>query len=157
MATRAVTDKCKDIVERIAMHFGLVGSNGIDLVISKEGIPYVVEVNPRFQGTLECVERVLGINIVKAHVKACLEGILPTTIKKRQVFYTRLILFAPQRSMVPDLTTFEEVRDIPIPRVIVEKGEPVCSIVAEAADRNSSLRKAKTIAKLIRKSLQPQG
>ena len=155
MATRAVTDKCKDIVERIAMHFGLVGSNGIDLVISNDGIPYVVEVNPRFQGTLECVEQVLGINMVKAHVKACLEGILPTIIKKPQVFCTRLILFAPQRSMVPDLTIFEEVRDIPIPRVIVEKGEPVCSIIVEAADRNSSLRKAKAIAKLIRKSLQP--
>ena len=95
--------------------------------------------------------------MVKAHVKACLEGILPTTIKTPQVFCTRLILFAPQRSMVPDLTIFEEVRDIPIPRVIVEKGEPVCSIIVEAADRNSSLRKAKTIAKLIRKSLQPQG
>ena len=155
VATRAVTDKCKDIVERIAMHFGLVGSNGIDLVISKEGIPYVVEVNPRFQGSLECVERVLGMNVVKAHVKACLEEILPTIVKKPQVFCVRLILFAPQRSIMPDLNTFEEVRDIPLPRVIVEKGEPVCSIVVEAADRNSSLRKAKIIAELIRKSLQP--
>ena len=156
VATRAVTDKCKDIAERIAMHFGLVGSNGVDLVISKEGIPYVVEVNPRFQGTLECVQRVLGINIVEAHVKACLEGILPTIVKKPQVFCVRLILFAPQRSIIPDLTTFKEVRDIPLPRVIVEKGEPVCSIVVEAADRNSSLRKARIIAELIRKSLQPQ-
>lgn len=155
VTTRAITDKCKDIVERIAMHFGLIGSNGIDLVISKDGTPYVVEVNPRFQGTLECVERVLGINIVKAHVKACLEGILPTIIKKSSVFCTRLILFAPHRSIMPDLNTFEEVRDIPLLRVIVEKGEPVCSIVVEAADRNSSLRKARITAELIRKSLQP--
>jgi len=156
LASRAVTDKCKDIVERIAMHFGLVGSNGIDLVISKEGIPYVVEVNPRFQGTLECVERVLGINVVKAHVKACLEEIHPTIVKKTAVFCTRLILFAPQRSIVPDLTTFGEVRDIPLPRVIAEKGEPICSIVVEATDRNSSLRKARIIAESIRRSLQPQ-
>ncbi len=155
VTTRAITDKCKDIVERIAMHFGLIGSNGIDFVISKAGTPYVVEVNPRFQGTLECVEQVLGINIVKAHVKACFEGILPTIIKKLSVFCTRLILFAPQRSIVLDLTTFEEVRDIPLPKVIVEKGEPICSIVAEAADRNSSLRKAIIIAESIRKSLQP--
>jgi len=156
VATRVVMDKCKSIAERIASHFGLVGSNGIDLVISKEGIPYVVEVNPRFQGTLECVERVLGINIVAAHVKACLQGILPTVAKKTTVFCTRLILFAPERSMVPDLNAFKEVRDIPLPKVIIEKGEPVCSIVVEGANRESSLRKAITTAERIRKSLQPQ-
>ena len=153
--TRAVTDECKDIVERIAMRFGLVGSNGIDLVISNEGIPYVVEVNPRFQGTLECVERVIEINIVKAHVKACLEGTLPNIAKKTSIFCTRLILFAPQRSIVPDLTAFEEIRDVPLPGVIVEKGEPVCSVVVDGTDRNSSFGKAMTIAESIRRSLQP--
>ena len=156
VATRAVMDECKSIAERITSHFGLVGSSGIDLVISKEGIPYVVEVNPRFQGTLECVERVLGINMVEAHVKACLQGILPTIVKKPAVFCTRLILFASERSMVPDLNSFEEVRDIPLPKVIIEKGEPVCSIVIEGTDRNSSLRKARIIAESIRKSLQPR-
>lgn len=156
MATRAVIDKCKTIAERITLHFGLVGSNGVDLVISKEGIPYVVEVNPRFQATLECVEQVLGINMVEAHVKACLQGILPTILKKTAAFCTRLILFAPQRSIVPDLNAFEEVRDIPLPKVIIEKGEPVCSIVVEGANRESSLRKAVTTAEQIRKLLEPR-
>ncbi len=156
VATRAVMDKCKSTAERIASHFGLIGSNGVDLVISKEDTPYVVEANPRFQATLECVERVLEINMVEAHVKACVQGSLPTIAKKPAVFCTRLILFAPQRSVVPDSSVFEEVRDIPLPRVIVEKGEPVCSIVVEGADRNSSFRKARIIAESIRKSLQPQ-
>ena len=156
VATGAVMDKCKSVAEKITSHFGLIGSNGVDLVISKEDIPYVVEVNPRFQATLECIEQVLEINMVEAHVKACVQGNLPTIAKKTAVFCTRLILFAPQRSVVPDLSVFEEVRDIPLPRVIIEKGEPVCSIVVEGADRNSSLRKARIIAELIRKSLQPQ-
>jgi len=156
VTTRSVMNRCKNTTERITSHFGLIGSNGIDFVISKEGIPYVVEVNPRFQATLECVERVLGINMVEAHMKACLQGILPIIVKKTAVFCTRLILFAPQRSIIPDLSVFEEVRDIPIPEVIIEKGEPVCSIVREGADRNSSLRKARIIAELICKSLQPR-
>jgi len=155
-ATRAVVDRCKSIAERITSHFGIVGSNGIDLVVSKEGIPYVVEVNPRFQATLECVEQVLGINMVEAHVKACVQENLPAIAKKTAVFCTRLILFAPQRSVVPDLSVFEEVRDIPLPGVIIEKGEPVCSIGVEGTDRNSSLREARMIAKLIRKLLQSQ-
>ena len=156
VTTRSVMNRCKNTTERITSHFGLIGSNGIDFVISKEGIPYVVEVNPRFQATLECVERVLGINMVEAHMKACLQGILPIIVKKTAVFCTRLILFAPQRAIIPDLSVFEEVRDIPIPEVIIEKGEPVCSIVREGADRNSSLRKARIIAELICKSLQPR-
>lgn len=156
VTTRSVMNRCKNTAERIASHFGLVGSNGMDFVISKEGIPYVVEVNPRFQATLECVERVLGINMVEAHMKACLQGILPIIVKKTAVFCTRLILFAPQRSIIPDLSVFEEVRDILIPEAIIEKGEPVCSIVREGADRNSSLRKARIIAESICKSLQPQ-
>jgi len=150
-----VVNRCKNIAERITSHFDLIGSNGIDFVISEEGILHVVEVNPRFQATLECVERILGINMVEAHVKTCLQEKLPTIIKKNAVFCTRLILFAPQRSVVPDLSAFEEVRDIPIPEVIIEKGEPVCSIVVEGANREFSLRKAMTIVEQIRKSLQP--
>jgi predicted ATP-grasp superfamily ATP-dependent carboligase len=156
VTTRSVINRCKNTAERITSHFGLVGSNGTDFVISKEGIPYIVEVNPRFQATLECVEQVLGINIVEAHMKACLQGILPTIAKKTAVFCTRLILFAPQSSIIPDLSVFEEVRDIPLPEVIVEKGEPICSVVREGADRNSSLRKARIIAESICKSLQPR-
>jgi len=153
---KAVVGRCKGMVERVASHFNLVGSNGIDFVISREGVPYVIEVNPRFQGTLECVEKTLDVNIVKAHVEACVQGKLPTLEKSPSAFCVRLILFAPQRSVVPDLSVFKEVRDIPLPRVIIEEGEPVCSIMVDGANRNSSLREARMIAESIRKLLQPQ-
>lgn len=152
---RTVVDTCEDITEKITSHFGLVGSNGIDLVISKEGIPYVIEVNPRFQGTLECVERVLGINLVESHIKACIYGTLPKVSRTPSVFCTRLILFASQQSIMPSLSTLDEVRDIPLPGVLVEQGEPVCSIVTERLNRDSSLKKARSIAKLIHNSLKP--
>jgi len=153
--TAAITDACKSVVEKVVLHFGLVGSNGVDLVISEESVPYVIEVNPRFQGTLECVERVLRTNIVEAHVKACVQGTLPTILKKPSVFCVRLILFAPQRSITPDLGAFEGVRDIPLPGVIIEESEPVCSIVVEGTSRDSSLRKARKIIEGICRSLQP--
>jgi len=151
---KAVTDRSKGIVERVASHFNLVGSNGIDLVVSKEGEPYVIEVNPRFQGTLECVERILNVNVVKAHVEACVQGKLPTIEKSLSAFCVRLILFAPQRSIVPDLNVFEEVRDIPLPGVIIERGEPVCSVMVKKANRGSSIKEAMKIAKLIYESLE---
>jgi len=145
----SVLEKCKSIAEKIALHFGLNGSNGIDLVISKEGKPHVVEVNPRFQGTVECVERVLGINLVESHINACLYGSLPKIKEKKPTFCTRLILYAPKRVIAPNLTGFREVRDVPLPGIIIEKGEPLCSIITEGKNRKISFQKVKKIAKSI--------
>ncbi len=154
VTTRRVKDECKSISERIISHFALVGSNGIDLVISKEGKPYVVEVNPRFQGTIECIERTLSLNIVKAHVEACVQGTLPTIKQDLSTSCVRLILLAPEDSVVPDLSIFREVRDIPMPNVIIEQGEPLCSVVVEGKTRISALRKARMISRLIYEKLQ---
>ncbi len=152
--TKLLFEKCRFIAEKIALHFGLLGSNGIDIVISEDGTPYVVEVNPRFQGTLGCVEKVLGINLVDAHVKACLYNELPT-IKQRSNFWTRLILYAPSRIVAPDLTTLSRVRNIPPPHSIIEEGEPLCSVLANGESREISFQKANDLAKVIYGKLQP--
>ncbi|MGB9713795.1 MAG: ATP-grasp domain-containing protein [Candidatus Bathyarchaeales archaeon] len=141
-------EQCESIAKETALHFGLRGSNGIDIVISKEGTPYVVEINPRFQGTLGCVERVFGINLVDAHIKACLYGEMPT-VRKASKFCTRLILYAPKHVVVPDLTVFPNVWDIPLPSSIIEEGEPLCSVLTEAKSRDASFRKAQREAELI--------
>ncbi|MBS7635723.1 ATP-grasp domain-containing protein [Candidatus Bathyarchaeota archaeon] len=152
--TKSFFGKCQLIAEKIATHFGLIGSNGVDIVISKDGTPHVIEVNPRFQGTLGCVERVLGINLVDAHVRACLYDELPT-IKAPSNFCTRLILYAPKRVVVPDLTTLKGVRNVPPPHSIIERGEPICSVLAEGESRKTSLWKATRLAKVIYNRLQP--
>jgi predicted ATP-grasp superfamily ATP-dependent carboligase len=150
-----ISSVCKELAERIALHFELAGSNGVDLAISDDGVPYVVEVNPRFQGSLECVENVLGLNIVEAHMKACRRGLLPKVPNAICEFCTRLILFAPRRSVVPDLSRHAEVRDVPVPGVVIEKGEPICSVIAEERDRDSSLKRAEGVAQKILSSLKP--
>lgn len=143
----SVFEKCKLTAEKVALYFGLRGSNGIDIVLS-EGEPYVMEVNPRFQGTLGCVERVLGINLIESHIRACLHGELPK-IREPSKFCARLILYAPRRVFAPDLTAFQEVWDVPLPDSIIEEGEPLCSILAEGESRDSSFQKASSLAELI--------
>jgi predicted ATP-grasp superfamily ATP-dependent carboligase len=150
----SVFEKCESIAEKIALHFGLRGSNGIDMVISGDGTPYVVEVNPRFLGTLGCIERVFGINMVEAHVEACLYGEMPT-IRKASKFCTRLILYAPKRVIASDLTVFEDVWDIPLPNSLIEEGEPLCSVLTEGKSRDASLQKAEEKAKSIYCRLRP--
>ena len=145
----SILESCKRVTGKISSHFGLKGSNGIDLVISEDGTPYVMEVNPRFQGTLECVERVLGMNLVKSHIDACLHDPLPTIRERISTFCTRLILYAPERIVAPDLTVFPEVRDVPLPRAIIEKREPLCSIITAGKNRELSFQKGKKLAQSI--------
>jgi len=142
--------KCLYISQKIAQHFNLKGSNGVDIVISeKEKLPYIIEVNPRFQATLECVEHILGLNIVKLHIAACLNNHLPNISYKERKYCTRLILFAKDRVKVMNLTNLNEIRDIPYPGAIIEKGEPLCSVVVESNKQHLSFKKALEKANLI--------
>lgn len=150
---RPIIERCKEAVERVVNHFHLVGSNGVDFVITSEGQPKVVEVNPRFQGSLECVERVLDINLVKAHIEASTSGILPSFEEPRD-FCVRLILYALKRSRIPALGAPEGVRDVPFEGVFVEEGEPLCSVIAEGDNRNLALQKAMGLANSIYGSIE---
>ncbi len=143
------------VSKKIISHFGLVGSNGVDFIVTNEGRPYVVEVNPRFQGTLECVERVYGLNLVHAHVEACVKHRLPKRTRTPRGFCTRLILYSPHRSVGPDLAGFRGVRDVPLRGVIIEDGEPVCSIIAEGPTREASLRNGWQVVRSIWNALMP--
>ncbi len=154
---KEIINTCDSVVQKIASYFDLEGSNGIDMVISNDNVPYVVEINPRFQGTLECVERSLGLNLVEAHMKACNQGSLPVLSEKASACYcVRLILYAKQRSVVPNLSCIKEVRDIPAPETIVEEGEPFCSVVVQGQTRNITLRKAITSAEHIYGMVTPK-
>jgi len=143
---RDIVRECMWIAEEVCVHFGLVGSNGVDFVISPEGHPYVIEVNPRFQGTLECVDKAFGLNVVKMHVNACLRGKLPTKTAHQRAFCTRLIVFAPERCQIPDFRHASWLRNVPLPGSLVEKGEPVCSVLALGRTENQSLGLARNRA-----------
>lgn len=134
--------RCDTIVKKVGASFKLRGSNGIDIVISEEGIPHVIEVNPRFQGSLECVERVLGMNLVEIHVEASTTGNIPPKLCRPSGFSARLITYAPRRLSAPDLASEIWARDIPFPGSIVEKGEPLCSVVLDGETRSDAWKKA---------------
>lgn len=151
--TESILEKCKNTVEKIASRFGLIGSNGIDFVVSKENTPYVMEVNPRFQATLPCVERVVGINMVEAHINASVHNSLPQISEKSSAACTRLILHTPTRIITPDLTGLPNVMNVPLPGVIIEQGEPLCSVIIDGNSEQSSLLKAEREASEIYKML----
>ncbi|HEU4682715.1 MAG TPA: ATP-grasp domain-containing protein, partial [Gemmatimonadales bacterium] len=58
------------LASSVTREFGLVGLNGIDFM-AREGVPYPIEVNPRFSGSMELVERIHDLPMFELHVRAC--------------------------------------------------------------------------------------
>src|SRR5881628_3376453 len=117
--------------------FGLVGVNGIDFVAAR-GVPYPVEINPRYTASMELVERAYDISIFATHALAC-AGTLPAfdlatappgAIGKA-ILYARRDLTAPDtRGWLED----ESVRDVPAPGERIARGRPICTVFARGAD-----------------------
>jgi predicted ATP-grasp superfamily ATP-dependent carboligase len=135
-------NNCKKVVKKITKCFNLKGSNGIDVVISKNNIPYVIEVNPRFQGSLGCVEQALDVNLVEMHLKSCIQKELPSKTPKPLRYSVRLILYAPKRLKAPYLVLDPNLQDIPYLGSIIDEGEPFCSIFTIGENREGALSKA---------------
>ncbi len=111
--------------EAVINYLSLVGSNGVDLILRNDDL-FLIEVNPRLQGTFECAEASLGINMMKAHMEAC-NGVM-MNIPKPKKFAVKMIIHNMQRSIVGDLS-FKGVYDVPKKNVIIEKGEPVVTVI----------------------------
>ncbi len=143
--------ECEKITSRITDHFNLKGTNGIDIIISNQKKEiYVIEVNPRFQGTLECLENFLNLNLIELHKKACLNrDIKKCNYPLESIFYMRAILYAKTNIIAFDLSDYDFVRDIPYPGFKINKGDPICSIISCSTNREKSLENLELLAKNI--------
>lgn len=111
--------------EEVIDKLGLIGSNGVDYILH-DGELYLIEVNPRLQGTLECAELSLNMNMMEAHLEACQGNMIDVHLPQK--FAVKKIVHAMERSQVGDLS-FQGVYDLPAPEVIIEKGEPIATII----------------------------
>ncbi len=142
--------KCEDLANKIVADLGLKGSNGIDIVLSSEEKINIIEINPRFQSTIECVESYLKINLVEEHVKSCIENILPSRIHRpKSSYFSRGILYAKSNLEVADLSSYDFVRDVPKPGYLIQEGDPICSVMAYSDNRNQCFYETKHLAEKI--------
>lgn len=116
----------KNISEDLIHEFNLVGSNGVDYVLDNDGQLKIIEINPRFQGTYELVENVLGINLLDAHIKAC-EGEL-IEVPNAGPYSVKKIIYARKQVNIGDLN-IPNVFDVPYQGVKIEKDQPLVTII----------------------------
>ncbi len=136
-----------ELAEEIVSELGLFGSNGVDFLLTKHG-PVVVEVNSRFQGSLDTVEMATGLNVFAAHLES-FAGRLPERPIPR-LYAGRAILFATR-----DFTIEEDLRrdwtaDVPCKGSRISVDDPVLSILAKGSGRDEVLALLKTRAAKLR-------
>jgi predicted ATP-grasp superfamily ATP-dependent carboligase len=130
------------LARAVVAEFDLVGVNGIDFV-EKGGVPYAIEVNPRWSASMELVEQAYALSVFGAHAAACAEGVLPEfdlvrarggarAVGKAVVFARRDVAVGDTRAWLEDAS----VRDVPHPGETIRAGGPVCTVFA--ADRDGA-------------------
>ncbi len=139
------------LAEELVLEFKLLGSNGVDFLVSEKG-PVVLEINPRFQGSLDTVEKAMDINLFKAHA-GCFRGELPEKPKAkcfaaRGIIYSDRELFIDRKLM--DVILREKGADIPSQGTIAEPDEPLTSLFACTSTREEALLSLKRGASRIK-------
>ncbi|MCX9025925.1 MAG: ATP-grasp domain-containing protein [Candidatus Methanoperedens sp.] len=141
--------------KQIAIEFKLRGSNGIDFMLTDKGL-YVIEVNPRFQGSIDTVELSTGLNVFDAHIKS-FSGELPA-LREPRCFAAKNIIYADKklkinRDISDTLVKYMskgKAADIPNPGQEVHPDEPVTTILATARTRKMVQEKVRRSAQYIK-------
>lgn len=121
------------MAEEIIAKLGLLGSNGVDFLLTRQG-PIVVEVNARFQGSLDTVEMATGLNVFQAHLQS-FAGKLP----KRPLVRCsagRAIIYASRDLLIKNDFCKDGIADAPKPGSRIRKEDPALSILARGSSRD---------------------
>lgn len=130
----ALLARASAMAEVVTREFGLVGLNGIDFV-AREGVPWPIEVNPRYSASMELLERAADVSLFALHADAC-GGRLPAAAPaaprrvhgKAIVFARRPIAAGDTRRWLRDDT----IADVPQPGERIPRGRPICTVFASA-------------------------
>ena len=122
-----------EMAEEIVAELELVGSNGVDFLLTDSG-PLVVEVNPRFQGSLDCVELATGQNIFQAHLQS-FSKVLPDKMKMPCLAAGRAIIYATRDMQIEEDLSASWATDVPRPGCKIGKDDPILSILATGNGR----------------------
>jgi uncharacterized protein len=128
---RELIDTTTQMASFVTAEFGLVGLNGIDF-IARNGVPYPIEVNPRYSASMELLERAHGLSVFRLHVQAC-HGRLPQAPVHQTEIQGKAIVFARRAVTMGDTRRWLEhdsFADVPHPGERIRRGHPICTVLA---------------------------
>jgi uncharacterized protein len=150
---RSLTVAARTICSHLALAFGLRGLFGVDLVWDGDRA-WVVEVNPRPTGSLECVEAAHEVGVFTAHLEGC-AGRLPSVAPALGAA-GKAILFARRDLRVGDTRGWPDrgIRDVPHPGERIARGGPICTLVSVQESPEAVLADLEARAAVLRSELR---
>jgi uncharacterized protein len=149
-----VLETAQAIATLLSRELQLVGLNGVDFV-AREGVPYPIELNPRYSASMELVEREQGLSMFEIHARAN-RGILPATPAPGRMLHGKAIVFARRDIVLGDTRSWPDDRslaDIPHPGERIRRGRPICTVFARAdtgaACRRLLVRRAAAVYRIV--------
>jgi predicted ATP-grasp superfamily ATP-dependent carboligase len=135
------------LAEAVATEFQLVGVNGIDF-IARDGVPYAIEINPRWCASMELIELAHGVSVFEVHAAACSRQVLPAfdlrVARRNMGAAGKAVVYARRHTTVGDTREWldrpEHVRDVPHPGEEIPSGHPICTVFAMERDTTSCHR-----------------
>ncbi len=138
----------------VTAEFSLVGLNGIDFV-ARGGVPYPIEVNPRYSASMELIERAHGLSMFEVHIRAC-GGTLPAPPPPTGKVEGKAIVFARRDVALGDTRRWigrGSFADVPHPGERIYRGHPICTVFASGRDAESCrrllIRRAATVYRTV--------
>lgn len=124
--------------EAVGGEFSLRGLFGLDFILSPGG-PVFIELNPRYTGSVEVIEKCCGFETIPQHVSACRNGELPSIAPPPSRACAKAILFAETPvALSASHALVEEnaatVADIPAIGETIEPGSPLLTVLTEGAN-----------------------
>ena len=136
----ALADRLAEAAGRIAVAFGLVGLNSLDLLVDGDSAT-VLEVNPRPGATLDLLERHRVGGVMHAHLDAA-AGRRWSLGPARPGVIAGAVAYAPAALTVPaDFVWPPWCADLPRAGSAIEGGQPLCSVTAWGGDEKEAKRR----------------
>jgi predicted ATP-grasp superfamily ATP-dependent carboligase len=126
------------LASTVTSEFGLVGLNGLDFM-ARDGVPYPIEVNPRFSASMELLERIHDLSMFELHARACRQT-LPAAAPVSKGVEGKAIVFARRDVTLGDTRAWmgdHSFADVPHPGEHIQRGHPICTVFAHASDGQS--------------------
>lgn len=156
-AEQALLGRARAMADAVTRDFGLVGLNGIDF-IARAGVPWPIEVNPRYSASMELLERHGETPLFALHAGAC-TGRLPEApprpvrgvLGKAVVFARRDVALRETRGWLRD----PAIADVPHPGERIPRGRPICTVFATGRNAGACLRALASKAGAIYRAAEP--
>jgi predicted ATP-grasp superfamily ATP-dependent carboligase len=145
------------MAREVSREFGLLGLNGIDFIAQK-GVPYPIEVNPRYSASMELLERAYGLSMFKVHARAC-DGILPAELQATPGIHGKAIVFAKRDVTLGKTEAWvgrHDFSDVPHPGERIPRGRPICTVFARAAVPSVCIRRLLRHAGVVYRGARPK-